>query len=161
MASRPSSVSTYDCFNDSYIPEPNTGCWIWLKFLDKDGYGFIRDNGVRHRAHRYSFLKHNGDIPKGHVVCHSCDNPTCVNPEHLFSGTKKDNTQDMLKKGRNGRTGTKGEKNPKTTLKERDVISIIKSSSTYRELSKLYNVSVSTIGRIKKRHVWAHVKLED
>ncbi|MGJ8660688.1 MAG: HNH endonuclease signature motif containing protein [Bacteroidota bacterium] len=161
MAGRCSNLSTYDVFEQSYIPEPNSGCWLWLNFLDKDGYGFIRDNGIRHRAHRYSFLKHKGEIPKDNVVCHKCDNPTCVNPDHLFIGTKKDNTQDMLKKGRNGKTGARGEMNPNTKLKENDIINIVKSNFSNTKLSRIYDVSMSTIARIKTRQVWAHVKLED
>lgn len=143
------------------IPEPNSGCWLWTKFVDKDEYGFIRNNGVRMRAHRFSYQYHKGNIPSGMVVCHKCDNPSCVNPEHLFIGTKKDNTQDMLNKGRNGLTGARGESNGNTKLKELDIIDIIKSSKSYKKLAEIYGVGSSTIARIKKRQVWAHVKLED
>jgi hypothetical protein len=143
------------------IPEPNTGCWLWMNFLDKDGYGFIRDNGTRKRAHRFSYETYKGEIPKDNVVCHRCDNPSCVNPGHLFAGTKKDNTQDMLRKNRQGTFRLKGEENPKAKLKSSDILNIIKSTESYSKLARLYNVGKSTIARIKKRQTWAHIELEN
>ena len=78
-------------------------CWIWTAALDKDGYGVFRYKNkekYKYKAHRFSYEFFIGEIPKGKLVCHTCDNPPCVNPYHLFLGTRKDNTQDMLKKGR-------------------------------------------------------------
>lgn len=142
----------------SYYSVAENGCWIWQKFKDKDGYGFIRVNGVRQRAHRYSYLIFVGDIPDGMVVCHKCDNPSCVNPNHLFVGTKKDNTQDMFAKGRNGKFDRlKGSKHPNTSLNETDVLSIFHSSKSYSALSKQYGVGKSSIARIKHGKTWAHI----
>ncbi len=78
-------------------------CWLWLGYLDKDGYGAIytsRPNRKLLKAHRVSYELHKGAINDGMAICHSCDNPTCVNPEHLWQGTIKDNTTDAFKKGR-------------------------------------------------------------
>lgn len=82
------------------IPEPNSGCWLWIGAHDPNGYGRIakRTYGTI-LAHRYSYLSHKAD-PGNLLVCHKCDNPACVNPDHMFLGTHKDNTQDMVKKGR-------------------------------------------------------------
>ena len=78
-------------------------CWEWVGGKDGDGYGVLRVGSAECnfiKAHRVSFLIHYGEIPHGLVVCHTCDNPSCVNPKHLFIGSRKDNTRDMLKKGR-------------------------------------------------------------
>lgn len=77
-----------------------SGCWNWAKSRNKDGYGLKYADGRKHYAHRWMYEQHKGRIPEGHGVLHSCDNPACVNPEHLFTGTQKDNMQDCIRKGR-------------------------------------------------------------
>lgn len=75
-------------------------CWEWLGGKDRDGYGRIVINGKWWGSHRLSYTLVKGEIPKGLVICHSCDNPGCVNPSHLFVGTQTDNVKDMDSKGR-------------------------------------------------------------
>jgi len=77
-------------------------CWNWLAGKDKDGYGKIKIARKDLRAHRVSWEIHNGIIPGGLLVLHRCDNPSCVNPSHLFLGTALDNNRDRDAKGRNG-----------------------------------------------------------
>ena len=87
-------------FNDSYVPEPMTGCWLWEKAIVK-GYGQLKVKGKSVKAHRLSYALFVGPIENGLLVCHKCDTTQCVNPEHLFIGTVKDNKLDEIKKGRN------------------------------------------------------------
>lgn len=82
------------------IPEPNTGCWLWIKHCNEWGYGRLRVNGKKTLAPRASYVAFVGTIPAGLRVCHHCDTPQCINPEHLLIGTDKDNVRDCIKKGR-------------------------------------------------------------
>ena len=75
-------------------------CWLWTGALNSKGYGSLRVNGKSVSAHRLSFLWFKGDIPDGMLICHTCDTPSCVNPDHLWLGTPKDNHKDMWDKGR-------------------------------------------------------------
>ena len=106
------TLSDEERFQTKYIPEPNTGCWLWMADVDQKGYGrFSLNGGKRVKAHRFSWKVHNGEIPeeldgqdyRGPCILHSCDNPTCVNPHHLFVGTQFDNIKDMIQKGRHWR----------------------------------------------------------
>ena len=87
-------------WQDRFIPEPNSGCWLWDGALTRDGYGQVRIRNVNHRVHRLVWEESFGPIPEGMLICHTCDIPTCGNPSHLFLGTPQDNTRDMMAKGR-------------------------------------------------------------
>lgn len=99
------------------------GCWIWQLSKNNIGYGMIRDENKMRTTHRVSYEEHNDvTIPPGMCVCHTCDNPLCVNPAHLFLGTRKQNTHDMMNKGRHRfwggmGCGMAGKSQPKTTCK--------------------------------------------
>ena len=82
--------------------DKSSDCWIWTGFIDKDGYGTFRNDPKSHggRAHRFSYELVYGKIPEGYEVCHYCDNPSCVNPSHLWLGTRLTNEQDKTRKGR-------------------------------------------------------------
>ncbi|NOQ50305.1 MAG: hypothetical protein GQ557_01400, partial [Mycoplasmataceae bacterium] len=105
-------------FFSSFEINMSTECWMWTGSKDKDGYGRMFDNYHPIRAHRFSFEKYKHEIPKNSVVCHKCDNPSCVNPEHLFVGKPVDNVRDMLSKNRDKMVGSK---NNKAKLVESDI----------------------------------------
>lgn len=143
-------------FWDKVMPEPNTGCWIWIGALNKGGYGSFTVDSKPWKAHRYSYYLDSGEIDPDLDVLHKCDNTWCVNPAHLFQGTALDNITDMMSKNRGNKA--KGERNCKAKLREGDVSAIrsFKDVSS-SELSAIYGVSPSTIRRIIRGETWSHV----
>jgi hypothetical protein len=135
---------------------PFHDCWEWTS-KSKDLYGRIIINKKPIRAHRMSWQLHYGPIPKGLFVCHKCDNPGCVRPDHLFLGTNKDNSNDRDAKGRTA----KGTQLPKCKLQESDVIEIRdlynNTNITMIELTFLYPICRTNIHIIVHRKAWKHI----
>lgn len=142
------------------------GCWEWQGVVNEKGYGVINKGRVGEGnvlAHRLSWELHNGVIPEGegyHGICvlHKCDNPSCVNPDHLFLGTNQDNINDMVSKQRNRR----GENQPMSKLTDAEVKEIRKlrntETITYDELGKKYGICGSTVYNIVNRYTWRHIE---
>lgn len=143
-------------FESKFTPEPNTGCWLWTASTKKNGYGRFGIGRTPHLAHRCAWVLFVGPIPEGAYVCHRCDTPSCVNPDHLFIGTPKDNVRDMMTKGRSKMVGPPpgsflGEKNPMARLSniERDVI--LASKTVARDLAKTYGISTAHVYQLRRR----------
>ena len=139
------------------IPEPNSGCWLWIGAMGVRGYGSVKRGGRKFRAHRVSFEDYCGPIPAGMFVCHKCDVPSCVNPAHLFLGTHADNMDDMNRKGRGRSRGLPGERNGRAVLTPSVVCAIRTDTGSLSVLARKYGVSDTTIGDIKARRTWGHV----
>jgi len=92
--------SALDRFMDKVSPEPNTGCWLWLGAHGSNGYGTFKVGGVQTSAHRASLILHGVSVLPEQMACHRCDNPPCVNPDHLFAASQSENMMDARRKGR-------------------------------------------------------------
>lgn len=139
--------------------EKTDGCWIWLGYPNRQGYGTIQVDGVRVRAHRFSWSLLNGPIPDGLCVLHTCDNPSCVRPDHLFLGTNLDNIKDRMGKQRS--TGSPGETHPLARLTNEQVYEIRRVYGSghigMRKLAQIYGVERQLIQRIVKRISYVNV----
>lgn len=141
------------------LEEQENGCIRCLSHCqDSDGYVRIRYKGKHERLFRVIYTLRHGEIPKGKVIRHICDNRWCCNIEHLEIGTQKDNVRDMIERGRdcfhNPNINSRGEKNHNSKLTEKEVKEIYLSNFGYRKLSKIYNVSSTNIRNIKKKLQW-------
>ena len=128
-------------------------CWEWQKSLDRDGYGYFWYDSKTSRGHKYAWELYFGDRG-GLCVLHTCDNPCCVNPDHLFLGTHQDNVKDRDSKGRQ----VKGSKQHLSKLTEEQVRAIRKDSRKHRIIANEYNIAKSNIWFIKSRTTWKHVE---
>lgn len=159
-------------FEKTVVNELN-GCVEWIAASVPFGYGLIAYQGKQQYAHRVSWQLKHGDIPHGMFVLHRCDNPRCVNADHLFLGTLSDNTKDMIRKNRQRlnpahgernwmkKNGYKlsGENNGYSKLKFSDVSEIRrlgKTNKTQKDIAEIFSVSRSTVGRILRGESWLH-----
>lgn len=142
------------------------GCWLWTGATADGGYGVMPLRHVsERRAHRFSWTLHFGPIPDGLDVCHTCDNPPCVRPDHLFLGTPVDNALDMVSKGRHAavthpETISRGESRPAAKLTEETVREIRRMAAagvSRRELAERYDVTPTLIAGVVNRTGWRHV----
>lgn len=130
------------------------GCWECTSHAkDKCGYPVCMIEGKWDRIHRHTYRKHFGEIPKGFVIRHTCDNTACINPDHLIIGTHQDNMNDRFE-----RKGTTfGTKNSHAKLTEEDVLAISISTKSRKELMLEYNVSYATICNIINKKSWKYL----
>ena len=129
-------------------------CWPWKGATDGH-YGLVRIRNRNYKAHRIAYYLHRGVSLGDLNACHSCDNPACCNPDHIWAGSYSDNNQDRENKGRGNQP--KGEYHGQATLSEQDVHHIRQSPLPAKELAAQYGVHFATIYRIRNRQSWKHI----
>ena len=131
-------------------------CWPWTGSLNSKGYGHFRISKRIAVAHRVSYTIHFGPIPQGLFICHRCDNPVCVNPNHLFAGTNRENVDDMLSKGRQCR----GEDHQLAKLSDEKIGEIRMrwaTRLTQQKLADEYGISVGALNIALYHKTWKHL----
>lgn len=152
----------------SHTTQAASGCVLWTACKNRKGYGYIGVGGKLRIASRVAWELSNGAIPGEMCVLHHCDNPSCVNPAHLFLGTKADNGADMVAKGRQARgdrhgsrlhpeSRQRGSGHVRAKLTEADVLEILADKRPRRIVAKEYGVSDHSIHLIRHRKTWRHV----
>lgn len=144
----------YRRFGEKVKVDEETGCWEWIGAKNKTGYGVVTVDGKRTSAHRIAWvLWHNEPIPSGKHICHTCDNRACVNPAHLFTGSHKDNMQDMSQKLKKSRGKTRDpDKLPKTEILE--IRAASNRGLSFWEIAQKHKVTPSEVHVIVERTDW-------
>lgn len=144
--------------NNKYDVDTKTGCWIW-RSINGRRYGVLwMADGKSEYAHRVSYEIHKGKIPGGMFVCHTCDTPACVNPDHLYAGTPKDNSDDRIARGR--MPDQRGTKNPRSKLDDEKVVAIMAHANgklSQKAVGNMFGVGRKTVSAIWKGEAWRHV----
>ena len=140
-----------------HYTKQSAGCWEWAGSKDANGYGRLNVGGKPILASRASFLLHHGDVPAGKCVCHKCDNPGCVNPEHLFIGTQAENVADMHTKGRARKRGLPGVTHHAAKMTPEAVREIRAGGKSDAHWATHFGVSRATVHAIRTGKTWAHI----
>lgn len=135
------------------IREGASGCWLWTGAINDAGYGILLSGGRQVRAHRVAYELFVGPIPNALVVCHRCDIRACVNPDHLFIGTRDDNNKDMRKKGR----AEHSDKHHAAKLTAEQVRLIRDGRGRQSEIAAKYGITQSVVSRIRSGKAWGRV----
>lgn len=148
-----------------HVEVSENSCWMWTGHKNKQGYGRIMCSGrTLYRAHRISYLIRHGNLPSDKLILHTCDNPSCVNPDHLIAGTHKQNMQDCIRKGR--RTARplssyhRGEKNVRSKLKANTVLRIVNLRSNGMQIdviARRISHSYASVCDVLLGRTWSHL----
>jgi DNA-binding XRE family transcriptional regulator len=141
----------------SKVQKQSNGCWLFTSVHGGTAYGMLSVKEGEYLAHRISWVLHYGEIPQGTLVLHKCDVPKCVNPDHLFLGTHRDNSDDKLSKKRH----RFGESSPITPFTEKDVLKIrelyASGKLSQQKIANMYGVNQTAISAIVRRATWKHI----
>lgn len=142
------------------------GCWNWNAYIDKDGYGRFRIGNKQVRSNRASYLIYKGAIGENLVIRHKCDNPSCVNPDHLEIGTNFDNVMDMVCRNRQAkgekiyknRRSFKGQCSPKAKITEKQALSILSDERSHLTIAMEHGLTRAAVSNLKRGITWAHLR---
>jgi hypothetical protein len=160
MAATHDDAERVDAFWARTIPEPMSGCFLWMGELTTNGYGHVIVSMRPRRrvgAHRMAYALVHGPVPAGLDVCHRCDNRACVNPDHLFAGTRAENLGDMVRKGRSA----KGEDHSQVVMTEalvREARDLASQGMRHREIGQHLGIHPGTIRSAVLRQSWRHIQ---
>lgn len=153
------NVSLYDRLF-RYVRK-SEGCWLWTGARISTGYGLIRIDGSGRLVHRVAWELHTGQpVPLKLCVLHKCDTPLCVNPDHLFVGSRADNVHDMDAKGRRVNNQPRGEWVGNSKVTEENVIQIrqmFEAGVSRRAIASTFGIALPTLYQIVRRKTWTHV----
>ena len=147
-------------FMDKVLKTPE-GCWLWIGAKDTPGYGrfFVSKEHGLDGAHRVSYTLFRGSIPEGLHVCHTCDVKLCVNPDHLFLGTNKENHHDYFRKY--GKIHSAGEYNARSKLTVNKVLAIrrLMAQGKFKaiHIASVFGIHWNSVYRINRREAWSHI----
>ena len=159
MAPKPKSTSResmVQALEERCVPEPNSGCWLWVGPINdqRGGYGSFNCGHVRgKRAHRISWQLFRGPLTADEHILHACDMPCCVNPDHLFKGDQQINMADKVAKRRQ----LSGERNGTAVLTEAQAMTVLKDGRRTCDIAREYGVSPETVGHIRRGRTWKHL----
>ncbi len=152
----PSIAKVISRFLSSRTEGGKNDCWNWNKSTNEKGYGQVMCAGKNIKAHKMAYMIHVGDIPDGVSVLHKCDNPRCVNPNHLFLGSQADNINDMYGKKR----AIVGSRHKLSKLTEQEALEIFKSKESTAVLANRFSVCAQLVNAIKRKSKWKHLHAE-
>lgn len=161
------SYCNFECRMKKYTLKKENGCWDWIGSKDKHGYGQFcikANNNPKQRfvfAHRESYKFYKSKLSDDFVVCHHCDNPSCINPDHLWAGTQTENHKDMHNKGREGHGSAKGENTPVSKLKNQNITeirSMYENGKSQQKIADIFGVTQGTISSILRKATWKHIE---
>jgi hypothetical protein len=145
-----------------YTRIDSSGCHIFTGNIGTGGYGRLTMDGFQHKTHRVAWEVANGrSVPDGMHVCHRCDNPPCVNPDHLFIGTNADNIADMIAKGRDYRgIPRRGSAHARAIIDEGTAIAVYRATGSASAIAREFGIARAVVRGIKARTQWAHINVD-
>ena len=136
------------------VAKQEGACWLWQGSFGKDGYGVMGVDKLQKRVHRVAYECFVGQIPDGMLVCHTCDTPACVNPDHLFLGTPKENTMDMIQKNRKYVMKRAAHHASKLTDKQvSELVTMRRSGGKLKEIAAKYGIHFATVSQIYLKEI--------
>lgn len=154
-------MNLIDKFKSKFEEGNTKDCWNWGFGVTAGGYGQMAFERKKYAAHRLSWSHYNNqEIPKGCVIMHKCDNPKCVNPNHLLLGTQKDNVKDMMNKGRFKDYNKSGENNPSSVVREKDVCEIYEANGTHQDIADRFGYPHNAVSKIRNDQTWKSLTVD-